>query len=63
MKVINGVGVSIRGEEKDKDEEYGKDDNFEYTMDGSVDIRGQPAAKGRTGGWIAGWLILGNLFS
>lgn len=32
----------------------------EYTLDGSVDIKGQPAAKGKSGGWLAGGLILVN---
>ncbi|KAJ6797293.1 protein NRT1/ PTR FAMILY 7.3-like [Iris pallida] len=32
----------------------------EYTMDGSVDIKGRPASKERTGGWVAGTLVLVN---
>jgi hypothetical protein len=32
----------------------------EYTLDGSVDIKGRPAVKGKSGGWLAGGLILGN---
>ncbi|CAM0944799.1 unnamed protein product [Alopecurus aequalis] len=32
----------------------------EYTLDGSVDIKGQPAVKGKSGGWLAGGLILVN---
>jgi hypothetical protein len=31
----------------------------EYTLDGSVDIKGRPAVKGKSGGWLAGALILG----
>lgn len=31
----------------------------EYTLDGSVDIKGRPAVKGKSGGWLAGGLILG----
>jgi solute carrier family 15 (peptide/histidine transporter), member 3/4 len=31
----------------------------EYTLDGSVDIKGHPAVKGKSGGWLAGGLILG----
>jgi len=31
----------------------------EYTLDGSVDIKGRPAIKGKSGGWLAGALILG----
>ncbi|THU60259.1 hypothetical protein C4D60_Mb07t10750 [Musa balbisiana] len=38
----------------------GKDEQFEYTLDGSVDIRGRPAAKGKTGGWVGGVLVLVN---
>lgn len=40
----------------------GEEECCEYTLDGSVDIKGRPAIKGRTGGWIAGTLILGNFF-
>ncbi|KAG8071928.1 hypothetical protein GUJ93_ZPchr0006g42335 [Zizania palustris] len=32
----------------------------EYTLDGSVDIKGSPAVKGRSGGWLASGLILVN---
>ncbi|WOL13234.1 hypothetical protein Cni_G22003 [Canna indica] len=32
----------------------------EYTLDGSVDIRRRPALKAKTGGWVAGVLILVN---
>ncbi|KAG0534608.1 hypothetical protein BDA96_04G293900 [Sorghum bicolor] len=32
----------------------------EYTLDGSVDIKGRPAVKGKSGGWLAGALILVN---
>lgn len=32
----------------------------EYTLDGSVDIKGRPAVKGKSGGWLAGGLILVN---
>lgn len=31
----------------------------EYTLDGSVDMKGRPAVKGKSGGWLAGGLILG----
>jgi hypothetical protein len=31
----------------------------EYTLDGSVDMKGRPAVKGKSGGWLAGALILG----
>ena len=30
------------------------------TMDGSVDSKGRPASKKKTGGWLAGSLLLGN---
>jgi len=30
------------------------------TMDGSVDSKGRPANKKKTGGWLAGSLLLGN---
>ena len=30
----------------------------EYTLDGSVDIKNRPAVKGKSGGWLAGGLIL-----
>ncbi|KAF8671997.1 hypothetical protein HU200_049817 [Digitaria exilis] len=32
----------------------------EYTLDGSVDIKGRAAVKGKSGGWLAGGLILVN---
>jgi len=32
----------------------------EYTLDGSVDIKNRPAVKGKSGGWLAGGLILGT---
>lgn len=37
-----------------------KEKLIEYTLDGSVDIKGQPAVKGKSGGWLAGGLILVN---
>lgn len=39
-----------------------KADEYEYTLDGSVDFKGRPAVKGKTGGWVAGSLPLGNYF-
>lgn len=39
----------------------GKDEKYENTLDGSVDFRGRPAVKGRTGGWVAASLLLGNI--
>lgn len=32
----------------------------ECTLDGSVDRKGQPAVRERTGSWFAAILILGN---
>ncbi|ONK56024.1 uncharacterized protein A4U43_C10F3350 [Asparagus officinalis] len=58
MKI--GVEVIIIGEGKEKEEDYQDEEHFEYTMDGSVDIRGKPADKGKTGGWVAGSIILVN---
>uniref|UniRef100_J3LG03 Uncharacterized protein n=1 Tax=Oryza brachyantha TaxID=4533 RepID=J3LG03_ORYBR len=37
-----------------------KDECCDYTLDGSVDIKGSPAVKGKSGGWLAGGLILVN---
>ncbi|XP_072986651.1 protein NRT1/ PTR FAMILY 7.3-like [Typha latifolia] len=31
-----------------------------YTLDGSVNFRGQPAVKGKSGGWLSGILLLVN---
>ena len=33
----------------------------ECTLDSSVDIKVRPAVKGKSGGWLAGGLILGKL--
>lgn len=33
----------------------------ECTLDGTVDWKGQPAIKGRTGQWVAGTIILCKL--
>lgn len=49
-----GVGVLMKGTEK-------KQEEVVYTLDGSVDRHGRPAIKGRSGGWQAGFLILGKL--
>ncbi|XP_010919866.1 protein NRT1/ PTR FAMILY 7.3 isoform X2 [Elaeis guineensis] len=32
----------------------------DYTLDGSVDLRGRPAVKGSSGGWVTGILLLVN---
>jgi hypothetical protein len=36
-------------------------DQERYTCNGSVDIRGNPASKKRTGNWRACYSILGNI--
>jgi hypothetical protein len=51
MRVIVVEGVEMSAASRPKEE---------YTLDGSVDIKGRPAVKGRSGGWIAGGLILGT---
>lgn len=51
---ITGFGETRRREKKGGEE---------YTLDGSVDRRGHPAIKGTSGGWRAGILILGILYS
>ncbi|XP_008788684.2 protein NRT1/ PTR FAMILY 7.3-like [Phoenix dactylifera] len=38
----------------------GEEECCEYTLDGSVDIKGRPAIRGKTGGWVAGALLLVN---
>lgn len=55
-----GVEVCMNRGGKEQEEENQDEEYFDYTMDGSLDIRGQPAAKGRTGGWVAGSLVLGT---
>lgn len=54
MKEENGIGIGVmKGAEKNREEVH--------TLDGSVDRHGRPAIKGRSGGWQAGFLILGKL--
>ncbi|XP_038975158.1 protein NRT1/ PTR FAMILY 7.3-like [Phoenix dactylifera] len=36
------------------------EDCCDYTLDGSVDLRGRPAVKGSSGGWVSGILLLVN---
>lgn len=36
-----------------------KEETSYYTLDGSVDLKGRPAVKAKSGGWVAGFLILG----
>ncbi|MQL93948.1 hypothetical protein Taro_026602 [Colocasia esculenta] len=46
--------VTARGKEGNKEEpSY-------YTLDGSVDMKGRPAVRAKSGGWAAGFLILVN---
>ncbi|XP_039122604.1 protein NRT1/ PTR FAMILY 7.3 [Dioscorea cayenensis subsp. rotundata] len=52
MKMNININEGFGGEEEE--------DEDEYTMDGSVDIRGNPASKNKTGGWIAASLVLVN---
>ncbi|XP_062222373.1 protein NRT1/ PTR FAMILY 7.2-like [Phragmites australis] len=52
MRVIVVEGQEMRAPKEDK--------CCEYTLDGSVDIKGRPAVKGLSGGWLAGGLILVN---
>lgn len=52
MKMNININEGFGGEEEE--------DEDEYTMDGSVDIRGNPASKNKTGGWIAASLVLGT---
>ncbi|KAM0945656.1 putative proton-dependent oligopeptide transporter family, MFS transporter superfamily [Dioscorea sansibarensis] len=52
------MNININGEFGGEEEE--EEDEDEYTLDGSVDIRGNPASKTKTGGWIAASLVLVN---
>lgn len=54
MEQENRIGFGVMKGTNKKEEE-------EYTLDGSVDRHGNPAIKGRSGGWQAGFLILGKL--
>lgn len=60
-RAIEVGAVKSRSDSLNKDVNGEKDERYEYTLDGSVDARGRPAAKGKTGGWVAGALLLGNL--
>jgi hypothetical protein len=51
MRVIVVEGAEMSAASRPKED---------YTLDGSVDIKGRPAVKGTSGGWIAGGLILGT---
>lgn len=52
--------VAVKGLVEEGEGKFKEENTYEYTMDGSVDMKGKPAAKGRTGGWVAGWLVLVN---
>lgn len=41
-------------------EEKFKEDQEEHTLDGSVDYHGRPAIRAKSGGWVAGIIILLN---
>ncbi|WOL06290.1 protein NRT1/ PTR FAMILY 7.3-like isoform X1 [Canna indica] len=45
---------------KRKEDSGSREAQSEYTLDGSVDSRGNPAARVRSGGWVAGALVLVN---
>ncbi|CAA6669676.1 unnamed protein product [Spirodela intermedia] len=49
-------GTDVAGREKRCDQE----ESSYYSQDGSVDFKGRPAVKAKTGGWTAGFLILVN---
>lgn len=53
------VGVVVM----EVDETRGTEEECDYTLDGAVDFKGHPALKGKSGGWLAGTLILGNPYS
>ncbi|CAD5190105.1 unnamed protein product [Musa acuminata subsp. malaccensis] len=59
-RAIEVGAVKSRSDSLNKDVNGEKDERYEYTLDGSVDARGRPAAKGKTGGWVAGALLLVN---
>lgn len=40
-----------------------KEEEEDYTLDGTVDRHGQPAIRSKTGTWVSGILLLGKLFS
>lgn len=50
-------GADVAGRENRCDQE----ESSYYSQDGSVDFKGRPAVKAKTGGWTAGFLILGEL--
>ncbi|KAL6633747.1 hypothetical protein ACP70R_026418 [Stipagrostis hirtigluma subsp. patula] len=52
------MSVIVMGSEERLSPE--EDKCIEYTLDGSVDIKGRPAVKASSGGWLAGGLILLN---
>lgn len=61
-RVAENGDMKTRSASFNKEMNEGKDEQYEYTLDGSVDIRGRPAAKGKTGGWVGGVLVLGTQY-
>jgi hypothetical protein len=55
VKQEDESNVMYEGESDDTMEE----DCCGHTQDGSVDSRGKPALKKKSGGWVAGIIILG----
>lgn len=55
------VFVSAQADEEGRDNVDAKGSSRlkgeEYTKDGTVDFRGRPAIKARTGGWKTSWFI------
>ncbi|URE17453.1 hypothetical protein MUK42_12033 [Musa troglodytarum] len=60
--VAENGDMKTRSASFNKEMNEGKDEQYEYTLDGSVDIRGRPAAKGKTGGWVGGVLVLADTY-
>jgi peptide/histidine transporter 3/4 len=48
--------MMIRVEEKGPE-----DEREDYTQDGSVDLKGRPVLRSKTGGWKACYFIVGNI--
>ncbi|CAL9149670.1 protein NRT1/ PTR FAMILY 7.2-like isoform X1 [Musa acuminata AAA Group] len=59
-RVAENGDMKTRSASFNKEMNEGKHEQYEHTLDGSVDIRGRPAAKGKTGGWVGGVLVLVN---
>ena len=48
------------GQVEEKGHAYGEDQEA-YTQDGSVDLKGRPILRSKTGRWRACFFILGNI--